>query len=381
MKIRYVIYTTAAALFGIMLCIPGAIGVLHGPASDNSTCKPMPRAGLAVTSPTEFTTQFESWFNGSFSLRRQLIGWNSRLRLALFGESAVPDVCAGQHGWFYYTGESTMEDYENISPYSENELVKIGKILESRRIWLDAQGIKFFVVVVPNKQTIYPEYLPPSFHPIGKLSRLDQVARYLKAYPDLEFIDLREALGAAKRQRPTFYMTDSHWNNWGAFIGCRALLQRVKKYFPAVDMPGEDNYTVTTGVCTGRDLADMLMLNNFLKDEFVEMAPHAGLQAVTGSRQYPDPATRDDRTMVVKETGNRRLPKALVFRDSFGTALIPFLAESFQSSVYVWTFNFLPELIDKEKPNVVILECVERYINALEVPNPRDVDKKLPNTP
>jgi hypothetical protein len=81
--------------------------------------------------------------------------------------------------------------------------------------------------------------------------------------------------------------------------------------------------------------------------------------------------------MVIKETNDPRLPKVLVFRDSFAWPLIPFMAESFQSSVFVWTSEFLPELIEREKPDLVIYEYVERYVNSLARENPPRIQDDL----
>jgi len=130
----------------------------------------------------------------------------------------------------------------------------------------------------------------------------------------------------------------------------------------------------------GGDLANMLALKELLKEERITMTPKAGLRAIVSNRDYPDPVSIAGREMVVRETGDPRLPRVLVFRDSFGWALIPLLSESFQSSVYVWTFDFLPELIEREKPDVVILECAERYINALTLENPETVQAADKNT-
>lgn len=381
MMARSFINAAASALFYAALCLPTALGVLYGVDGDAPAPPSPPRACLAMASPKAFAVQAEAWFACKFSLRRQLISWKSRLWLAFFGESPVPNVRAGRNGWFFYTGERTMVDYEHSEPYSQHDLVRIGTVLEQRRKWLAARGIKFFVVVVPNKQTVYPEYLPPSWHVPGTRSRLEQVARYIKKYPDLEFIDLRQALAEAKRKRHVFYRTDSHWNSWGAFIGSRMIMQRVKPYFPAVGVPCEEDYAMATSVCHSRDLAEMLMLNNFLQDECMTMVLREGKKAVAGSRPYPNPATQNKRPMIVMERVDAGLPKALVFRDSFATELIPFLSESFQSTVFVWSFSFLPELIDREKPDVVILECVERYIDALQAPNPAAVVDALPVLP
>lgn len=58
-----------------------------------------------------------------------------------------------------------------------------------------------------------------------------------------------------------------------------------------------------------------------------------------------------------------------MFRDSFSDALIPYLSEIFNRSSYFWTHSFVPEVILKEKPNIVILETVERYIYNLLIQN------------
>ena len=75
----------------------------------------------------------------------------------------------------------------------------------------------------------------------------------------------------------------------------------------------------------------------------------------------PLPAAQE---RVVLEQDNWRLPQALVLRDSFGEALIPFLAESFRRTVYVWQDapTFDRDLVVKERPDVVIQEMVERKL-------------------
>ncbi len=65
--------------------------------------------------------------------------------------------------------------------------------------------------------------------------------------------------------------------------------------------------------------------------------------------------------------------KAVVFHDSFTVALMPFLSGSFRRSVFAWASGFLPELIESEEPDIVIIECVERYIHSLTAENPPEV--------
>jgi hypothetical protein len=65
-------------------------------------------------------------------------------------------------------------------------------------------------------------------------------------------------------------------------------------------------------------------------------------------------------------------PKLVMFRDSFGVALLPYLSESFSDSLYVWytPFGVNLSVIEKERPQIVILELVERNLQELSKPIP-----------
>jgi len=62
------------------------------------------------------------------------------------------------------------------------------------------------------------------------------------------------------------------------------------------------------------------------------------------------------------ERDDAKLPRAVMFRDSYATHLIPFLSEYFQRIVYVWRYHFDRALIERERPDVVIEEMVERRL-------------------
>ena len=50
--------------------------------------------------------------------------------------------------------------------------------------------------------------------------------------------------------------------------------------------------------------------------------------------------------------------------DSFYSRLRPFLSEQFSRVLYIWDWNmnFYPEIIEREKPKLVIDEMVERFL-------------------
>jgi len=78
--------------------------------------------------------------------------------------------------------------------------------------------------------------------------------------------------------------------------------------------------------------------------------------------------------------------KALVFHDSFACSWYPFLGQHFKEVVYIWHYEWDRPLIEREKPDVVIDEILERFFN---VQDPNDLARRdqlptasiLPNAP
>ncbi len=304
-------------------------------------------------------------FDADYGLRRTLVRSNNLLRLALFRESPVPEVVAGQSPWLFYAGEWVLEDYENRQPYTAKDLERIRLNLTARRDWLAARGARYLIVIAPNKHTVYGEYLPSAFGKIREDSRLDQAAAYLAEHSDLEFLDLRPALFAAKAQDRVYDYTDTHWNDLGGFAASQAILDRLGRMFPGVKPLSREDYELAPETGPGGDLARLLSLQDHFPEKRMNLRKKTPPRARPGTRDYEDPSGIAERAMQVRETGDAGAPRALVFRDSYAWKLIPFLSERLQSAVYIWDMRFFPEIVEKEKPDVVIRECVERYLNAL----------------
>jgi alginate O-acetyltransferase complex protein AlgJ len=335
-----------------------------------------PDACLILKSFSEFARQFESYYSDSFGLRDRLIYWNALLRLGAFDESpAGMKVRIGREGWLFYAEDRVLEDYANVIPFNSEDLEKIGRGLEERRAWLEGKGTKLFIIVPPNKHSIYSEYLPLNIHKIGKESRLDQVKAYLERYPKLEFVDVREAFFKAKPEQRLYHKTDTHWNEYGAFLAYKELIDRIGLHFPAIKKLSLDDFTVNIARTRGGDLAGLLSLSDRLVEDTITLVPKTVPMAQAAPSPFLDPL--DGKNMIVREVDNPHLPKAVVFHDSFTKALVPFLSESFRRVVFVPTLDFMPELIEREKPDVVIIECVERFLGVLLKGNPPQVRAAL----
>ena len=58
------------------------------------------------------------------------------------------------------------------------------------------------------------------------------------------------------------------------------------------------------------------------------------------------------------------LPNILMVHDSFYKRLKPYLSASFSRVLYIWDWgmNFYPDIIEREKPTLVIDEMAERFL-------------------
>jgi hypothetical protein len=81
--------------------------------------------------------------------------------------------------------------------------------------------------------------------------------------------------------------------------------------------------------------------------------------------------TPDVDTFRIYEQPNVDLPRLVMNRDSMGIALMPMLSENFRWSVYILSTRLERRTIDKERPDIVIDEIVERGMARLSHRPPR----------
>ncbi|GAB6037008.1 hypothetical protein JCM15519_15670 [Fundidesulfovibrio butyratiphilus] len=364
----------ALALLLAPLVLPQALGffgVSEGPKAEEKRRKAeIPPASLLLSDPGTYGRKLAASYADNFPFRDWLIRKNNELKLAVFRESPVRTVIVGRDGWLFYNMESDLEDWLNLWSVSDEELDSAERILTERRDWLAAQGIAYLVVICPNKTTVYHEFLPTGFHKLGRVPRLDRLRDRLET-AGLDFLDLRPAMRQAKSVRQAYWKTDTHWNDWGALVGSAAIVEALRPRFPDMPSIALEDYRPETVVVPGGDLARLMLLEDRFTERFEKMVPNFTPKAKPGpSRGYANPTTYSGREMVIRETDDPALPNALVFRDSFAKAAIPFLSERFNRSVYIWVHQFLPDIILAEKPDVVVFEAVERYQHAIQLGNP-----------
>jgi hypothetical protein len=267
-----------------------------------------------------------------------------------------------------------IEDYQRKIPFSKSELKIIKQNLTERSQWFQQQGIRYYILAVPNKHTVYSEYLPDYIKPVAGQTRMDQIIEISRDIPWLNFIDIREQLFELKKKQKwlLYQKTDTHWSEYGAFEGYRILINTIQRDFPQILPLCIDDFDISIRKGKGGDLAGMLMMRDYFREYWIRLEYKKIHQAQDlGISKEHNPYA--PKKIIGKTTGNPLLPNALIYRDCFTDELIPFLSENFNRSIYVDTHEFDLKIIKKEKPDIFIHQIIEKFLRSLLLENPPEI--------
>jgi hypothetical protein len=275
-------------------------------------------------------------------------------------------VIKGRDGWLFYADDGAMEDYAEALPFTGAELELWRHTLLDTSDWLRAQGIVYLFVIPPDKHVIYPEYMPDTIRRAA-ISRIDQLVSDLRQHSTVRVVDLRPALLAAKARERLYHRTDTHWNDRGAFVGYQGIVDALTEEIPGLQSASRSAFESRVVPSAGLDLAGMLGLTDVLREDDLVLVPRRPATARILEPQHPN--RRLTHARIVTEAPNSG-PRAVVFMDSFGPALVPFLSEDFSRVVYLWQDNVDPQVVHQERPQVVIQEWVGRALSTHVPYNP-----------
>lgn len=341
----------------------------------------VPSLGADPASMASFPSEFEAFWNDHFGFRNVLIRWHHLMRLRLLGLSSNENVVAGTDGWLYYAGQGNLDLFRAATPMTDADLSLWQTHLEESRDWLADRGIPFLFVVAPSKATIYPEHLPSSVRRVGSENRFQQLLRHLRARSTVPVLDLTPTMLLGKEEELVYHPTDTHWNDVGAFRAYRAIEAAVAELLPGVAPAGEDEFRRVAVRRIGGDIAQMLGLADAYEADVVELQPlepepfewhTTGLHPVLlpeGSEEGERAFGIERRVPLAAVRAREDLPTLVMFRDSFGTALLPYMARDYRRAVFYWQYRIDPAVVSLERPDVVVQEVAERYFVRRPVAN------------
>ena len=311
-----------------------------------------------------FFNEFDAYIKDRFGFRYLLIAIDNQIGRRLFNSSGSDRVLLGKRGWLYYTKISDGDNYSDFMKQnlvSEKTTQEFVSQLKMRFDWCKENNIKFIFLIAPNKHSVYPENYPFD-RPTG-LTRAEQLLEAMDR-AGMEYIYPKDDLIAQKTKYspPLYYLTDTHWNELGAWLAFSRVSSEIKKSFPSVVFP-EVTFDYSCEQIRGNgELAKMIGQDQYGMDWHFTLSPH--VPDWMNSFSY---IKNDEKNGVFVSGINKSFPKAIVYRDSFFTALVPFVSTMFSEVEYHWKVfekNDKEEILD-QKPDVIIWEVAERYLGVI----------------
>jgi len=282
-----------------------------------------------------FAEEFDEWFSDRFAYRQMLISLNALINVKLLRASPVENVIMGRDGMYFF--DETLPDFTDANPLTDDELRLINENITMLAMSVRQRGGRLFIAVAPNKNSLYPENMPPGYIYIarntrGNIERLERAVSGTGA----EWIDLLAPLQTAKADGQVYYATDTHWNEPGAYAAAKVILAAMGRECPDYPDGKEIEYS--------GDLARMMGLAGMLTEQVISLTG-PGTDGPDYSEHYAEALGSGDGAL-------------LMLRDSFGTTIAPFITDVYESAILRWE----KPLSALEEADDVLLLIAERNI-------------------
>lgn len=360
---------TVIVFFAVVL-LPAALFTYDGPWPG--------KGDLVVRMRHEFPKRFgpsmfqgyDKWFADRLGLRYPLIYLGTEFHLGLLGRPLSRHIVFGPDNWLFWTEDadrvpSTMADSRGRLRFTPAQISKIQSELLAMRERFAQCGVLFFIAIAPNKQGLYREHvmhLPDGEFP----SRLDTTLAALDPKARGMILDLRDVLRPAKAKHAPvklYNKTETHWNDLGAFYAYTAIMDRMRRAGVRVDHPelmSLDAYDVTVKPYGGGDMAVYALFSPWrYPDEDVT------LTRKSGGGSFPETPVGHNLFVSKNPDGQGRL---LLIGDSFTGAVLRYFQQHFGEVVRNVSINVNAALVERYKPDAVVLLMVERNLERLQLP-------------
>ncbi len=298
-----------------------------------------------------FFADVEAYFSDHFAYRQELVTANAVVKANVFGESSEDLAIVGEEGWLYL--KVSLEDYQGTSVASERGLNNMAKTLSLMQEYVEGLGGSFVFTCAPNKNTLYPQYMPYYYQVINEDNNLDLLTPKLSDY-GINYVDAKALFEA--QDEILYHKGDSHWNNKGA-----AMMQDSILDMAGVEHTDFIQLDYTTYDTFQGDIDKILYPLNRHNELEYDYSEHWYYKYLTPITDAPIVEQNVVETTNMSTDGDR----LLCFRDSFGNSLLPFMAHEFDYSYFTKNVPYRLDYMYEKGMNVCVVELVERNLEQL----------------
>ncbi len=320
---------------------------------------------LAMCLANKPANGFRDYIKNDFPVRKIARHGNSFFQVQILGQKNVGNIHLGKNNWLFYLPEdedNAKNDFFGISNQKAIDYWVSHIPLSIKKPYgFDA---KYLLVIIPNKETLYPELTNHLFLNYRKTEskNIKQILALLKPEDASHVLFLEDLALGEPPGRYTFHKADTHWNSWGAHSGHLRILRAVNELL-SVNIQPLPAMVTTTAQGPPSDIFRMFSgldewvgyklekTNQMQEIRLAETCCKEPLIQETDYSVYENPAA----TQVI-----------WVISDSFREGLKPFLPPYFRKTIFINFSNsktLIPRALkDSGAPDLIIDERVERHI-------------------
>lgn len=286
-----------------------------------------------------------SEFDNNFWQHKFLIGSFTKLKLDL-GDRVFPQNLVGKDGWLEYTNEEALDYHQNSVAIPEEKVKYTQQIVRELYDELQKRNIVLVLMIAPDKATIYPDKLPDEIHLGNTESKLDAFSAYIDQHGPPVWVNLTPPLLNERKKHDVYYKTDTHWNPYGAFVAYTELINKLAQTYPQLTPLSINDFIITTSSPVVLDTAGVMGATSLVEPK------------ITFKK-------KKTKAIGATPTPSGKPLKLLLYRDSFGRRTQKLISYNFKKAVFLPNHS-RPSLkqIEQIKPDIVVIEFVERYFNA-----------------
>ena len=184
----------------------------------------------------EYGKQFEGWFNDRFFARKPLINLYSKLTLHFnkYGKNRKAGI---------FKDDWILIKEEEKSTITEKDISQIDEGIKAYLGFCKRNNIKCYIEIVPRKL----EFIKDKTFRIIPQTEKDKakiIADKIKEKQNYEIVYPLNELQKANKKDLVFFKTDHHWTEWGAYIGYKALMKKIREDYPRMKAVTENDYDI-----------------------------------------------------------------------------------------------------------------------------------------
>ena len=291
---------------------------------------------------------------GEINYKKEAATLKNMVSFRLFKVSANSQVISGKNGWLFYS--ETLNDFTGSCTLTDDEIVKITASMIRIKEFCVKNGAELCIVVVPNKNEIYSENMPLYYKKNTEDGNIDMLLRSINE-AGIDAPDLRTLF---KGLPDLYYKTDTHWNAKGAAILSDYIS---RKYIEDNDFSYASSEPSHTDGFTG-DLYKLMF--PAARKPVKGFSDSSYFYAESPEYRYIDEPISLMDMEIETVSDSIKGGKLLMYRDSFGSELIPLLSGQFAHARYLrGNMPYDLSYIETDDPDLVVFVIAQRNIPQL----------------